>query len=57
MKHVKHYLRNSLLDANLNSIISIEKRKSKSLEIDEVINKFLHEIVELFYSSLLIVMN
>jgi len=42
MKRVKSYLRNSLLDTNLTSlsIISIEKREAKSLDIDEIINKF-----------------
>jgi len=42
MKRVKSYLRNSLLDTTLTSlsIISIEKREAKSLDIDEIINKF-----------------
>jgi hypothetical protein len=42
MKCIKIYLRNSLLDTNLTSlsIIYIEKRKAKSLDIDEIISKF-----------------
>lgn len=42
MNRVKNYLRNSLLDTNLTSlsIISIEKQEAKSLDIDEIIDKF-----------------
>lgn len=42
MKRVKNYLRNSLLDTNLTclSIILIEKREAKSLDIDKIIDKF-----------------
>jgi hypothetical protein len=42
MKRVKNYLRNSLLNTNLTSlsIISIEKRETKSIDIDDIINKF-----------------
>jgi hypothetical protein len=42
MKRVKSYFGNSLLGTNQTSlsIISIEKRKVKSLEIGEIINKF-----------------
>jgi len=41
MKRVKSYLKNSLLDTNLSSLsnISIKKHESKTLDIDEIINK------------------
>lgn len=42
MKRIKNYLKNCLVNTNLTSlsIISIEKHEAKSLDIDEIINKF-----------------
>lgn len=42
MKRVNNYLKNNLLDLNLTSlsIISTEIREVKSLNVDEIINKF-----------------
>jgi len=42
IKYVKNHLRNSLLDINHTnlSIISNAKQEEKSLDIDEIINKF-----------------
>lgn len=52
IQQVNTYLENSLLDINITilSIISIEKREAKSLDIDEIINKFVdaHKNSKLF---------